>query len=395
MLNGIYHNPTIIYFGKGMISQVGAAVLLHAKKVLLHFGSESFKKYGLYQKITDFLKASKIDFVELGGVHPNPRADLVYEGIKMCRKHNIDFILAVGGGSVIDSAKAISLGVIYEGDFFDIFEGKQAPLKSLKVASVLTIPGTGSESNSGAVITHVEKRQKLPYSNPLMFPVFSILDPEVTYTLTEHQTACGIVDAMTHVLERYFTQTTFVDCTDRICEGLLKTLMKYAYLVQKDPRNYDIRAEIMWASKLAHDNTAGFGRKQDWASHMIAHELGARYDIPHGEILSVIFPAWMQHVCHANIERFVQFAERVFDIQPQGNDRETIISSAIDRLRKFFRDIGMPASIPEIVAGNTELFRDIAANCARLMPSGTIGNFVRLSPEDIARILEISVQPNG
>lgn len=387
MLNGIYHNPTIIYFGKGMISQVGAAVLLHAKKVLLHFGSESFKKYGLYQKITDFLKASKIDFVELGGVHPNPRADLVYEGIKMCRKHNIDFILAVGGGSVIDSAKAISLGVIYEGDFFDIFEGKQAPLKSLKVASVLTIPGTGSESNSGTVITHSEKRLKLSYSNPLMFPVFSILDPEATYTLTEHQTACGIVDAMTHILERYFTLTTFVDCSDRICEGLLKTLMKYAYLVQKDPRNYNIRAEIMWASKLAQDNTAGFGRKQDWASHMIAHELGARNDIPHGEILSVIFPAWMQHVYHANIERFVQFAERVFDIPAHGRDPEIIILSAIDRLRQFFRDVGMPTMLSEIGVSDRTQFEEIASHCVKLMPSGTIGNFVRLSTSNIVQIL--------
>lgn len=390
MLNGIHYNPTVIYFGKGMISRVGEEVSRHAHKVMLHFGLSSFRKYGLHEKVTDSLTASGVSYIELGGVHPNPRAELVNEGIELCRKHDIDFILAVGGGSVIDSAKAISLGVPYEGEFSHIYEGKHNPEKSLKIAAVLTVPGTGSESNQGSVITFSANRQKLSYSHPFMFPLFSILDPEVTCTLTEHQTACGIVDAMSHVFERYFTQTAYVDCTDRIGEGLLKTLMIYGRLVREDPQNYDIRAEIMWACKLAHDNTAGFGRKQDWSCHLIAHEIGGRYDIPHGEILSVIFPAWMQYVHQANMERFIKFSERVFDIRIHDDARETGILHAIDRLKMFFKDMGMPTIMSQIGIKNGDIFADIAAQCARTMPSGTIGNFVRLSPADIIRILEMA-----
>ena len=285
MINGTCYNPTIIYFGKDTDAKVGEEVAKYSHKVLLHYGGQSFKKYGLYDRVTASFKSAGISYIELGGVKSNPDAELVYKGIELCRKHDIDFILAVGGGSVIDSAKAISIGVPWEGDFFDFFEGKQIPQKALKLATVLTIPGSGSESNPGSVITHKEKGVKIPYAHTLMFPVFSILNPEVTYSLTAYHTACGIVDAISHILERYFTNTTYVDCTDRICEGLVKTLMKYGILVQDAMHDYDVRAEIMWACKLAHDNTAGFGRKQDWSSHMIAHEIGAIYDITHGAIM--------------------------------------------------------------------------------------------------------------
>jgi hypothetical protein len=386
MLNGIYHTPTIIFFGKGWESNVGEEVSRLSRKVLLHFGGESFKKYGLYDKVTASLKSSGISYVELGGVKPNPRASLVYEGIKICRNENIDFILAVGGGSVIDSAKAISIGVPWEGDFFDFFEGKSVPQKSIKTAAILTIPGSGSESNPGAIITHEEKELKLGYASPLMFPVFSILNPEVTYTLSNYYTSCGIVDAISHVFERYFTNTPYVDCTDRICEGIIATLMKYAVLVKDDPYNYDIRTEIMWACKLAHDNTAGFGRKQDWSTHIVAHEIGAIYDIPHGAIISAISPVWMKYVYHANTAKFTQFAERIF--------AEQSIIIAINKYKQFLRTLGMPENLRELGISDMSCFNEISNRCVRNMQSGTIGNFARLSPEDILNILRMSFQEN-
>jgi hypothetical protein len=386
MLNGIYHTPTVIFFGKGWESRVGEEVSKLSGKVLLHYGGESFKKYGLYDKVTASLKVSGISYAELGGVKTNPRASLVYEGIKLCRNENIDFILAVGGGSVIDSAKAIGIGVPWEGDFFDFFEGRSVPQKSIRTATILTIPGSGSESNSGAIITHEEKELKLGCADPSMFPVFSILNPEVTCTLSNYYTSCGIIDAISHVFERYFTNTPYVDCTDRICEGLIATLMKYAVLVKDDPYNYDIRAEIMWACKLAHDNTSGFGRKQDWSTHIIAHELGAIYDIPHGAIISVIFPTWMKYVYHVNTSRFTQFAERIFN--------EQSIAIAINKYKQFLKTLGMPENLRELGINDMSDFKEISKRCVRNMQSGTIGNFTRLSPEDILNILKMSFQEN-
>ena len=301
MLDGIIRNPTEVYFGHGAELNVGNLIKKHSNKVLLHYGGNSFKKYGLFERVADSLKNAGVEFIEIGGVKSNPEADLVYESIDVCRKENIDFILAVGGGSVIDSAKAIGIGVPYSGDFFDFFEKKQKPQASLKVGVILTIPGSGSETSDSAVITHSQLKKKYDCSNPLMFPVFAILNPEVTFTVSKFYTSCGIVDAIAHVLERYFSNTAYVDCTSRIGEGLIKTLIKYANIVDKEPDNYDVRAEIMWACKLAHDNTAGFGRKQDWSSHSIAHELGLIYDVTHGATLAVIFPAWMKIVYKINL----------------------------------------------------------------------------------------------
>lgn len=388
MLNGVYYNPTIVYFGKGWESHAGEEVSKYSKKILLHFGGESFKKYGFYDKVSASLKASGISYFELGGVKPNPRANLVYEGIKLCRKEHIDFILAVGGGSVIDSAKAISIGVPWQGDFFDFFEGKHIPQQAIKIATILTIPGSGSESNMGTIITHEEKGLKLGCSHPLMFPVFSILNPEVTYSIPDYYTHCGIIDAISHILERYFTNTTYVDCTDRIGEGLIKTLMKYAVLVKNEPYNYDIRAEIMWACKLAHDNTAGFGRKQDWSSHSIAHEIGAIYDVPHGAVVGVIFMAWMKYVYKANTKIFMQFADRIFDIDLTLNSNEQIIVLIIDRFKQFLKTIGMPITLREIGIYDRTHFNEIAGKCVKFSKSSTIGNFTRLSPQDIINILE-------
>ncbi|MBF0329415.1 MAG: iron-containing alcohol dehydrogenase [Nitrospirae bacterium] len=387
MLSGVYRNPTTIFFGRGVELTVGEEVKKYSKKILLHYGGESFKKYGLYEKVANSLKSSGIEFIELGGVKSNPEAGLIYEGINICRKEKIDFILAVGGGSVIDSAKTVGIGVPYEGDFIDFFNKKQIPQKSLKIGTILTVPGSGSESSDGAVITNERVKVKYDCGSPVMYPVFSMLNPEITFTVPRQHTFCGIVDAITHVLERYFSNTAYVDCSDRICEGLVKTLMKYALLVDKEPDNYEVRAEIMWGCKLAHDNTAGFGRKQDWASHKISHEIGSRYAVAHGAILAVIFPAWMKYVYKTNEQIFLQFANRVFDIEKGALENSQAILVAIDKFQLFLKAIGMPSTLQEIGLINKTEFADIANNCVSVMPSGTIGNFVRLSTQDIELIL--------
>lgn len=386
MIDGVYHNPTRVLFGRGAELKVGEEVAKHSKNILLHYGRESFKKYGLRDKVAGALEARGVRYVELGGVRPNPGADLVYEGIELCRKEGLDFILAVGGGSVIDSAKAISAGAPYPGDFFELFERKAAPEKALKVGTVLTIPGSGSESSAAAVITHEERRLKKDCESPLLAPVFSILNPELTLTVPVRDTACGIADAVSHVLERYFTPTTHVDCTDRICEGLLRTLMKYGALVLENPGDYDARAEIMWACKLAHDNTAGFGRKQDWSCHRIGHELGAFYDVPHGAAMAVLFPAWMRHVRQAGGGRFEQFARRVFDVPSASAGAAA--GEGIESAARFFGALGLPVSLRGLGVPDTKRFAGIAESCVSGMRSGTIGNFARLRPGDIVSILE-------
>jgi len=389
MLNGIYRNPTVVYFGKDVELSVGEVTRMYSNKILLHYGNESFKKYGLYDKVVASLNTANISFIELGGVKSNPRAELVYKGIEICKQENIDFILAVGGGSVIDSAKAIAIGVPYDGDFWDFFERKLTPQKSIKVGVILTIPGAGSETTEGAVITNDKLKKKYECASPVMFPVFAMLNPALSFTVPKYYTACGIVDAIAHVLERYFSNTTYVDCTDRICEGLIKTLMKYALIVKEEPYNYDVRAEIMWSCKLAHDNTAGFGRKQDWACHKISHEIGARYDAAHGAILSVIFPAWMRYVYKKNEFKFFQFANRVFDINTDKLNSNQAIELAIEKFHQFLQAIGMPSTLKELGLNNKSEFPDIANKCVSLMPSGTLGNYFRLSPNDIIAILDL------
>ena len=388
MLNGIYYNPTKILFGKGMESHIGEEVAKCSKKILLHYGGGTIKKIGLYDKIIQSLEQHGVEYIELPGVKPNPRAEMVYRGIDICRKESIDFILAVGGGSVIDSAKVIAIGVPYGGDFFDFTKGAN-PSSSIKVGTILTVPGSGSESSPAAVITHEDRCVKFSYYSTYMTPVFSILNPEVTFSLNKVQTSAGIVDAISHVFERYFSNTEFVDCSDKICEGLMKTLMKYAVLIKDDPKNYDIRAEIMWACKLAHDDTAGFGRKQDWACHSIAHEIAAIYDTVHGATLAVIFPAWMKYVFRQKKEKFLQFADRVMDIKNGNNSEETILK-AIQKFQDFLKHIGMPTNMKEHGIHDMVNYETIAKNSVQYMQSGTIGNFIRLSSDDVNKILQIA-----
>jgi alcohol dehydrogenase YqhD (iron-dependent ADH family) len=377
--------PTKIIFGIGVEKKVGEEVGKHSRRILFHYGGGSIKRIGLYDRVVQSLKEASIEFIELPGVKPNPRLSLVKKGIEVCRREKIDFILAVGGGSVIDSAKAIAVGVPHEGDVWDFYTGKAEPKEALPVGVVLTIPGAGSEASPSSVVTNEEDWRKLSITTELIRPRFAIMNPEVTFTVPPYQTACGVADIMAHVMERYFTNVRHVDLTDRLCEATLKTLIKNAPIAVREPENYDARAEIMWASTIAHNDLLGTGRIGDWATHIIEHELSGLYDVPHGAGLSVLFPNWMKYVYKHRVEIFVQFATRVWNIDPDFEDPEAVALEGIDRLRNFFKRIGLPTTLRELGIPDDRL-EEMALRCTdqgRLK----IGNFVKLGKEDVLNIL--------
>lgn len=387
MRNDIYYNPTKIYFGKDAENNIGKAVAsAGVKKVLIHYGSERIKKNGLLNKVADSLKKEGIRWVELGGVEPNPKAALIYEGIKLCREVGVEFIVAVGGGSAIDSAKAIAAGSLYNGDFWDFYVANAKPEKALPVSTVLTIPAAGSESSNSSVITHMEHGYKRYLDNDLIRPVFSVLNPEFTYSLTPFQTACGIVDAFAHVCERYFTLEKDVLCTDYLCESVMKVLIYYGRRVQKEPDSYSVRAEIMWACKIAHDGSLGIGRSDDWASHMIEHELSAENDTVHGAGLAVIMPAWMKYVSKQYPLKFAQMAKNVFAI-PDNDNPQDMARRGIQAYECFLDDLLMPRTMSEVGIGR-ESYETIANRCVEF--GGSVGTYVKIYKQDVLNILEIA-----
>ncbi len=341
--------PTEFIFGKDTELQVAELMKQYgATKVLLVFGGGSIFRSGLLNRTEDLLKDAKIPFFRLGGIQPNPIDTKVYQGIDLCRKEKIDFILAIGGGSVIDTAKAIAAGVPYSGDFWDFFEGKSTPQSALKVGVVLTIPAAGSEGSGNSVITKVDTLQKLSLRTPkLLRPVFAIMNPELTYTLSAYQTAAGIVDMMAHIMERYFSNTPEVELTDRLCESTLKVIIKEALRVKEDPTNYDARANLMWAGTLAHNGMLGVGREEDWASHFMEHEISALYGVAHGAGLSVVFPAWMTYAVELNVDKLVEFAIHVWGVPNEGYKKEIALKGIV-RLKSFLQSIGMPLSFSEL-----------------------------------------------
>lgn len=387
MENFEFYSPTRIVFGKDTENQVGVLTKGYSKKVLLHYGGSSIKKSGLYDRVVKSLRDEGIDFVELGGVVPNPRLSLVKEGIKLCRDNSLDFVLAVGGGSVIDSAKAIAIGVPYEGDVWDFFSGKQVE-KALPVGVVLTIPAAGSEASPNSVITNEDGWYKRGMGSDLVRPVYSILNPVLTYTLPDYQTACGAADIMAHIMERYFTNTKNVELTDRLCEATLKTMISNVPLALQNPDDYNARAEIMWAGKVAHFGLLGTGRAQDWASHDIEHEISGIYDVAHGAGLAVVFPAWMKYVYKENVERFVQFASRVWNVDVCFEDQEKTALEGIKKLEDFFRQIGLPVTMKELGIKDDRL-EEMATKCTRGGTS-TVGNFKKLAKNDVYNILKIA-----
>jgi alcohol dehydrogenase YqhD (iron-dependent ADH family) len=383
-----YDNKTKIIFGKGTDQEVGKYTKLYGKKVLLHYGSGSIKKYGLYDKVVKSLQEEGVDFVELGGVVANPRLSKVYEGIELCRKEDVDFILAVGGGSVIDSAKAISLGVHYDGDVWDFFSKRTAVEKVLPIGVVLTIPAAGSESSTATVITNEDGMYKRGTGHLLLRPVFSILNPELTFTLPNYQTAAGAVDMIGHVIERYFTNTKNVELTDRLCESVIRTVVHNTPLAIQENEDYNARAEIMWSGALAHNGLIGTGREEDWASHGIEHELSAMYDIAHGAGLAIIYPAWMKYVYKHDLDRFALFANKVFDIEINQKNLEETALKGIKALEDFYRSIGMPVRMSEAKMKASDI--EEMANKATNNGQRTLGSFVSLNKEDVINIYKLA-----
>lgn len=387
MENFIYQNPTSIIFGKKTQELAGKQSKEFAGRLLLHYGQGSIKRSGLYDEIIASLEKEDIEIFELGGVKPNPGLELVKEGARLCKENNIDFILAVGGGSVIDSAKAISISAPYEGEsMWDFVEGKAKPEKALPVGVILTIPAAGSESSNVAVITNEDGMFKNGYHNDIMRPKFAILNPELTFTLPLFQMACGAADIMSHVMERYFTKNKYVDLTDRLCEGTLKTVIENAPLIMKDPDDYNPRAELMWAGTIAHGDLLSTGRIGDWGSHKIAHELGTMHEATHGAALAVIFPAWMKHVYKNDKERFFQFSVRVFDIDPCFGSRESVIMAGIERLQGFFSRLGLPGTLKDMGIGKDN-FEEMAGKATRF---GPVGKYIELNKKDIEKILDLA-----
>ncbi len=388
MENFEFLSPTKIIFGKGVESQVGTETKKYSKKVLLHYGGGSIKKSGLYDRLINSLEKENVDFIELGGVKPNPRLSLVYEGIKICRKENVDFILSVGGGSVIDSAKAIAAGVPYDGDVWDFYMDKAIPTEVIPNGVVLTIPAAGSEASPASVITNEEGKYKRFLETDLSRCKFAIMNPELTFTLPAYQTACGASDIIAHTMERYFTNVRNVEFTDRLCEATLKTVINNALIVIKDPENYSARAEIMWAGTIAHNNILHTGRIPDFASHMLEHELSAFNDVAHGAGLAIIFPAWMKYVYKHDIKRFVQFAVRVWNVEQDFANPEKTVLEGIQKLEEFYKALGLPTRLSEIGISEKD-FAGMADKCKRF-DGDTVGNFIKLKGEDIKKIYKLA-----
>ena len=392
MENFAYYTPTKVVFGKDEEKNVGKlAKDFGAKKVLIHYGGGSAVRSGLIDRIKTSLSEENIAFVELGGVKPNPRLSLIYEGIKLAKENGVDFILAVGGGSVIDSAKGIGYGVANPDieDVWDLYIGKKKTQKCAPIGVILTIAAAGSEMSSGSVVTKEDEQLKRSYGCDNARPKFAIMNPELTYTLPKYQIACGVVDIMMHTMERYFSPVGNLELTDKIAEGLLKTMIKYGKLSLENPTNYEARAEIMWASSLAHNGLTGCGGIGDWSTHQLEHDLGGVYDIAHGAGLAAVWGSWARYVYKENPRRFAQFAENVFGIEKVGADEEMAIKG-IEAMENFYKEIEMPISISETGINLSD--EDVEMLAEKCSNNGTryIGSFKKLFKEDMAKIYSMA-----
>ena len=389
MNNFTFYSPTYFVFGKETENETGKYVKrFGGSKVLIHYGGGSVVRSGLLDRVKKSLDAEGIAYVELGGVKPNPRSGLVYEGIDLCRKEQVDFVLAVGGGSAIDSAKAIAAGAVYEGDFWEFYQGKVVE-KALPIATVLTISAAGSEGSPDSVITLEDGMFKRGATGEALRPVFSILNPALTQTLPAYQTACGITDIMAHLYERYLTNTTEVEVTDRMIEALLLTMIHEGPRVIADPDNYEARANIMWAGMMAHNNSCGVGRSQDWTSHDVEHELSAVYDCAHGAGLAVVMPAVFTYNMHHDVMRFAQVAVRVWGCQMDFAHPENTAKAGIEALRNFLCSIGMPKNFAELGAKEEDIEKMAHSACCGDVRDGSLGGFVKLNEQDVANIYRL------
>ncbi len=391
MDNFMFYSPTCFVFGKDSENRAGAMVKrFGGTRVLIHYGGGSAVRSGLIGRVQASLEAEGLPCFLLGGVKPNPRSGLVYEGISLCRKEKIDFILAVGGGSSIDSAKAIAAGTVYDGDFWDFYSGKRIE-EALPVGTVLTIAAAGSEGSPDSVITREDGMFKRGASGDAIRPKFSILNPALTQTLPAFQTAAGITDIMAHLYERYLTNTKEVEVTDRLIEALLLTMIHEGPRVIADPDNYEARANIMWAGMMAHNNSCGVGRSQDWNSHNIEHELSALYDCAHGAGLAVTLPAVFSYVMKHDVMRFAQVAVRVWGCQMDFANPEVTAAEGIRKLQQFFISIGMPRNFAELGAKEEDIPVLVKSLCWGDGRQGSISGFVTLNEEDCTKIYQLMV----
>ena len=405
MRNFDYCNKTKIIFGRGTEERAGSETALHSKRILLHHSGNSTVSLGIIDRVKESLKKAGVDWVELTGVQPNPVLSLVKKGVQIVKDEKLDFILAAGGGSAIDSAKAIAVGAVNDGELWDFFDMKRTTDKALGIGTVLTIPAAGSESSTSCVITNEEGPWKKGVHLSCIRPVFSIMNPELTYSLSPYQTACGIVDMLAHIMERYFTKESHVELTDQLCEGTMRTIIGNARrLFSGEENNYDIRAEIMWAGTLAHNGLLDTGRIGDWATHALDHELTALFGIPHGAGLAIIFPAWMKYNIKEDTHRFARFAKTVWGIQGEFYDYDhsaleglihvesidylNIAREGIKHMESFFRSMEMPTRFSH---ANIDPSR-IDEMAKRVVRYGPIGNYRKLHEEDAAAIYRLAAE---
>ncbi len=392
MQNFKYYTPTKVVFGKDTELQVANLIKeFGGKKILIHYGGGSVIRSGLMKKVTDLLDEAGIPYVSLGGAVPNPRLSLVYEGIELCRKENVDFLLAVGGGSAIDSAKAIAYGLANEGDVWDFYDYKRQAKAGFPLGVILTLAATGSEMSDSSVITKEEGWVKRGYNSDLCRPKFAIMNPELTMTLPDYQTACGCTDIMMHTMERYFTKEANLEITDSIAEGLIRTVMENAKILVKDSKNYEARAEVMWAGSLSHNGLTGCGNDGgDWMSHKLEHELGGLYDVAHGAGLAAIWGSWARYVYKNCLPRFKKFAINVMGVENIGSD-EDIALKGIEAMEDFYREIHMPTNLRELgVEPTEEELVDMAHKCA-VGVGGSKGSARVLFESDMLAIYKASM----
>lgn len=383
-----YCAPTRVIFGKNTELEVGKALKnAGATRVLMQYGGGSIKKSGLYDRVVKAIRDEGIELFELGGVQPNPHLSLVRKAIEIVREQKIDYLLAVGGGSAIDSTKATAVGAVYDGDVWDFYCGKAVPKKAMPVGVVLTIPAAGSEGSNSSVITNEDGWIKRGLGCDLTRPAFAIYNPELTYSLPAYQTAAGATDIMAHIMERYFTNEPDVDMTDRLCESVLKTIIRQAPVAVKEPDNYVARAEMMWASTVAHNDFLSCFRVGDWSSHQLSHELSGMYDATHGAALAVAFPAWMTYVYKHDVQRFCRFAVEVMGVEMDFFHPEETALKGIAALRAFFKSIGMPTTLSELGVPEDKL--DVLADKVKRGADGTTGQFVKLTRDDCLKIYQM------
>ena len=384
-----FYNPTRIIFGQNSESNLLYELRKYGKRILMVYGGGSIKKSGLYEVVSQQIREANALCFELAGVQPNPRLSLVRRGIELSKRNNVDFILAVGGGSVIDTAKAIAAGIMYDGDISELLLSGAVATKALPIGVVLTIPAAGSESSSGTVITDDEKTGlKRSFGGEVLIPKFAIMNPIRTYSLPSYQTACGCSDIIAHLFERYFTNVKDVELTDRLIEACIKTILNNALKAIRYPNDYAARSEIMWTGTIAHNNLLNTGRIGDWASHNIEHELSSFNDVAHGAGLAIIFPAWMRFTYEKDMDRFVQLAVRVFDIDPTDKPKEQIINELFDKLEDFYKSIGLPIRLREINIKEHDL-PELARKA--MVGRNCVGQFVQLQEKQILEIYKLAL----